>query len=115
MRDAGPVEPRPVPQPHRTAPHRRRDRTGDVTARAEAGFLQTERVRATAGRTPDPVTPWASWASWASCLDVVVPAHYDGWTHFTEGLADLELAFHEAGLSSLLRTAPHGSWVSLRP
>ncbi|MEU1199933.1 MBL fold metallo-hydrolase [Streptomyces sp. NPDC005813] len=47
--------------------------------------------------------------------DVVVPAHYDGWTHFSEGLADLELAFHEAGLSSLLRSAPHGSWVALRP
>ncbi|MEU9368284.1 MBL fold metallo-hydrolase [Streptomyces avermitilis] len=47
--------------------------------------------------------------------DIVVPAHYDGWTHFSEGLADLELAFHEAGLSSLLRTATHGSWVTLRP
>ncbi|MHB9855984.1 MBL fold metallo-hydrolase [Streptomyces krungchingensis] len=47
--------------------------------------------------------------------DVVVPAHYDGWTHFSEGRADLELAFHEAGLSSLLRSAPHGSWVALRP
>ncbi|WP_189697833.1 MBL fold metallo-hydrolase [Streptomyces chromofuscus] len=46
--------------------------------------------------------------------DVVVPAHYDGWTHFSEGLADLELAFHEAGLSSLLRVTPHGSWVDLR-
>ncbi|MFD7405971.1 MBL fold metallo-hydrolase [Streptomyces sp. NPDC059866] len=46
--------------------------------------------------------------------DIVVPAHYDGWTHFSEGLADLELAFYEAGMSSLLRIAPHGSWVSLR-
>ncbi|MFG2356491.1 MBL fold metallo-hydrolase [Streptomyces sp. NPDC048521] len=47
--------------------------------------------------------------------DLVVPAHYDGWAHFSEGGADLELAFHEAGLSSLLRTAGHGSWVDLRP
>ncbi|GAA5021348.1 MBL fold metallo-hydrolase [Streptomyces siamensis] len=47
--------------------------------------------------------------------DVVVPAHYDGWTHFSEGLADLELAFQEAGLRSLLHSAPHGSWVALRP
>ncbi|MGV9642009.1 MBL fold metallo-hydrolase [Streptomyces sp. NPDC003514] len=46
---------------------------------------------------------------------VIVPAHYDGWAHFSEGFTDLELAFHEAGLSSLLRTAPHGSWVDLRP
>ncbi|MGV9351335.1 MBL fold metallo-hydrolase [Streptomyces spiralis] len=46
--------------------------------------------------------------------EVVIPAHYDGWAHFSEGLADLELAFHEAGLSSLLRTAPHGTWTHLR-
>ncbi|MFH9402651.1 MBL fold metallo-hydrolase [Streptomyces sp. NPDC017638] len=44
----------------------------------------------------------------------VVPAHYDGWSHFSEGAADLELAFREAGLSSLLRKEPHGSWVALR-
>ncbi|MEU1513858.1 MBL fold metallo-hydrolase [Streptomyces sp. NPDC005811] len=43
----------------------------------------------------------------------VVPAHYDGWAHFSEGLPEIELAFHEAGLSSLLRAAPHGTWVPL--
>ncbi|MFG3587567.1 MBL fold metallo-hydrolase [Streptomyces sp. NPDC047990] len=47
--------------------------------------------------------------------EVVVPAHYDGWTHFSEGLDDLRSAFHEAGLSRVLRVAPHGSWVPLRP
>lgn len=46
---------------------------------------------------------------------IVVPAHYDGWTHFSEGLDEVRLAFDEAGLSSILRVAPHGSWVSLRP
>lgn len=45
--------------------------------------------------------------------DVVVPAHYDGWAHFSEGLPEIELAFHEAGLSSLLRVAPHGTWLPL--
>ncbi|MGW0817962.1 MBL fold metallo-hydrolase [Streptomyces viridiviolaceus] len=45
--------------------------------------------------------------------DTVVPAHYDGWAHFSEGLPEIELAFHEAGLSSLLRVAPHGTWVQL--
>ncbi|KOG63001.1 Zn-dependent hydrolase [Streptomyces antibioticus] len=45
--------------------------------------------------------------------EIVVPAHYDGWAHFSEGLPELELAFHEAGLSSLLRVAPHGTWVPL--
>ncbi|MEU6571956.1 MBL fold metallo-hydrolase [Streptomyces parvulus] len=44
---------------------------------------------------------------------VVVPAHYDGWTHFSEGLSDLKLAFHEAGLSSLLHAPEHGTWVHL--
>jgi hypothetical protein len=43
----------------------------------------------------------------------VVPAHYDGWAHISEGLPQIELAFHEAGLSRLLRTAAHGSWVEL--
>ncbi|MEW2286810.1 MBL fold metallo-hydrolase [Streptomyces sp. NPDC047841] len=43
----------------------------------------------------------------------VVPAHYDGWAHFSEGLPEIELAFHEAGFSSLLRVAPHGVWVPL--
>ncbi|POX60009.1 Zn-dependent hydrolase [Streptomyces sp. Ru62] len=45
--------------------------------------------------------------------EIVVPAHYDGWAHFSEGLPEIELAFHEAGLSSLLRVAPHGTWVPL--
>jgi L-ascorbate metabolism protein UlaG (beta-lactamase superfamily) len=47
-------------------------------------------------------------------VSVVVPAHYDGWTHFSEGLDDLKLAFDEAGLLSLLRVTEHGAWVPLR-
>ncbi|MCK2218717.1 MBL fold metallo-hydrolase [Actinomadura sp. ATCC 31491] len=46
---------------------------------------------------------------------VVVPAHYDGWTHFSEGRAELETAFDEAGLSALLRAPEHGAWSPLRP
>ncbi|MFI6062642.1 hypothetical protein [Streptomyces sp. NPDC051286] len=51
----------------------------------------------------------------AAVLDagIVIPAHYDGWTHFAEGLTDIELAFREAGLSSLLRISPHGDWAAL--
>jgi len=45
--------------------------------------------------------------------DTVVPAHYDAWAHFTEGLSEIELAFHEAGLSSVLRAVPHGTWVQM--
>jgi L-ascorbate metabolism protein UlaG (beta-lactamase superfamily) len=47
-------------------------------------------------------------------VSVVIPAHYDGWTHFSEGRAELETAFDEAGLSSLLRLVDHGSWSALR-
>ncbi|XVU30125.1 MBL fold metallo-hydrolase [Actinoplanes sp. CA-054009] len=46
---------------------------------------------------------------------VVVPAHYDGWAHFSEGLPEIETAFREAGLSSALRVAAHGSWTLLTP
>lgn len=45
--------------------------------------------------------------------DAVVLAHYDGWAHFSEGLREIEPAFHETGLSSLLRVAAHGTWTHL--
>jgi L-ascorbate metabolism protein UlaG (beta-lactamase superfamily) len=44
----------------------------------------------------------------------VVPAHYDGWAHFSETRDDIERAFDEAGLSSVLRVADHGTWIPLR-
>ena len=45
---------------------------------------------------------------------IVIPAHYDGWAHFSEGRAEIELAFEEAGLSGVLRSADHGTWIDLR-
>jgi L-ascorbate metabolism protein UlaG (beta-lactamase superfamily) len=44
---------------------------------------------------------------------IVVPAHYDGWTHFSETAADLAEAFEQAGYSSVLRLAEHGTWIRL--
>ena len=44
---------------------------------------------------------------------VVIPAHYDGWAHFTEGRDDLARAFDDAGLSAQLRLSDHGTWVPL--
>ena len=44
---------------------------------------------------------------------IVIPAHYDGWTHFSESAADLVTAFDEAGLSSRLHLREHGVWVEL--
>lgn len=43
----------------------------------------------------------------------VVPAHYDGWAHFSEGRAEMEQAFFEAGLSQRLHIAEHGNWAQL--
>ena len=42
---------------------------------------------------------------------VVVPAHYEGWAHFTEGPERIVEAFEDAGLSKLLLMAPLGEWV----
>jgi L-ascorbate metabolism protein UlaG (beta-lactamase superfamily) len=47
--------------------------------------------------------------------NIVIPAHYDGWTHFSENATDLETAFDEAGLASLLHLHDHGTWISLQP
>ncbi len=55
-------------------------------------------------------------AAAAAIIDaaVVVPAHYDGWAHFSEGRDDLARAFDDAGLSGRLRLADHGTWIPLR-
>jgi L-ascorbate metabolism protein UlaG (beta-lactamase superfamily) len=45
---------------------------------------------------------------------VVIPAHYDGWAHFSEGRDDLARAFDDAGVSARLRIGDHGTWVPLR-
>ncbi|NNN37505.1 MBL fold metallo-hydrolase [Streptomyces sp. S3(2020)] len=46
---------------------------------------------------------------------VNIPAHYTGWAHFTEGRDAIEHAFDDAGLTSLLAIADHGTWLSLKP
>ena len=45
----------------------------------------------------------------------IIPAHYDGWTHFSEGRDDLVRAFDDAGLTARLRLVDHGTWIPLRP
>ena len=44
---------------------------------------------------------------------IVVPAHHDGWAHFSETGADIAEAFDQAGYSSVLRLAEHGTWIPL--
>jgi L-ascorbate metabolism protein UlaG (beta-lactamase superfamily) len=46
---------------------------------------------------------------------MIIPAHYDGWTHFSEGRDDLIRAFDDAGLTARLRLVDHGTWIPLRP
>jgi L-ascorbate metabolism protein UlaG (beta-lactamase superfamily) len=43
----------------------------------------------------------------------IIPAHYDGWTHFSEGRDDLVRAFDDAGLTAQLRLTDHGTWIPL--
>lgn len=56
-------------------------------------------------------------AAAAAILDpaLIIPAHYDGWAHFSEGRDDLIRAFDDAGLSGRLRLTGHGTWIPLKP
>jgi L-ascorbate metabolism protein UlaG (beta-lactamase superfamily) len=45
---------------------------------------------------------------------MVIPAHVDGWAHFTEGADQFIAAFDDAGIKRLVRVAPHGEWIDLR-
>ncbi len=45
----------------------------------------------------------------------VIPAHYEGWTHFTEGREQVETAFARAGLESRLRWLERGVPAPLTP
>ena len=45
----------------------------------------------------------------------VIPAHYDGWAHFSEGREDIVRGFDDAGLSAQLRLTEHGTWIPLKP
>lgn len=45
--------------------------------------------------------------------EVVIPAHVDGWAHFTEGADEFAAAFDAAGIGDVLRVAPHGEWIDL--
>lgn len=44
----------------------------------------------------------------------IVPLHYEGWAHFSEGRADIERAFRAAGLAERLRWLPRGEPTALR-
>lgn len=41
----------------------------------------------------------------------VIPAHVDGWAHFSEGVDEFVAAFDQAGISNVLKVAAHGEWI----
>jgi L-ascorbate metabolism protein UlaG (beta-lactamase superfamily) len=43
--------------------------------------------------------------------EVVIPAHLNGWAHFSEGIDDVARAFEEAGISDVLAVASPGEWI----
>lgn len=43
----------------------------------------------------------------------IIPIHYEGWSHLTEGRAEIEQAFQVAGLEQRLRFLPLGQPISL--
>ncbi|HZC04954.1 MAG TPA: MBL fold metallo-hydrolase [Ktedonobacterales bacterium] len=43
----------------------------------------------------------------------IIPLHYEGWSHFSQGRAEVEQAFAAAGLTERLRVLPIGQPVTL--
>jgi len=44
---------------------------------------------------------------------IIMPLHYEGWAHFTEGRSQIEQAFAAAGLEQRLHFLPLGQRVSI--
>ena len=88
------------------------DRVGDVDIAVlfagAASVATKERGR--------PLTLTAARAAAAAELlgaKLVIPAHVDGWAHFSEGVDEFVKAFDAAGISNLLGVAAHGEWIDL--
>ncbi len=43
----------------------------------------------------------------------IIPIHYEGWTHFVEGRAEIEQAFAHAGLAKRLKFLPIGQAITI--
>lgn len=54
-------------------------------------------------------SPWAAEAARILNARYVIPVHYEGWRHFSEGAEHLERAFAEQGLAARLLLGPHGA------
>jgi L-ascorbate metabolism protein UlaG (beta-lactamase superfamily) len=84
--------------------------------RIDVAVLFAGAARVPARHGGRPLTLTAERASAAADVlgaPVVIPAHYDGWAHFSEEPDDIDRAFHEAGLAGVLHRAEHGEWIFL--
>jgi L-ascorbate metabolism protein UlaG (beta-lactamase superfamily) len=88
------------------------DRVGDV----DIAVLFAGAASVPAKESGRPLTLTAARAAAAAEVlgaKVVIPAHVDGWAHFSEGVDEFAAAFDQAGIGSLLRVAAHGEWIDL--
>ncbi|WP_251074660.1 hypothetical protein [Streptomyces sp. ISL-12] len=80
-------------------------------AHIDAAVLQAGTARVPAKFDGRPLSLDSRRAATAAAVlgaDIVLSARYDGWTYFSEGPAELELALYEAALAPLLHAVPHG-------
>jgi L-ascorbate metabolism protein UlaG (beta-lactamase superfamily) len=86
------------------------DRIGDVDIAVL--FAGAASVPTKEGGRPLTLTA-ARAAAAAELLGVksVIPAHVDGWAHFSEGVDEFVAAFDQAGISNLLKVARNGEWI----
>lgn len=91
----------------------------DVAARV--GPVDVAVIFAGAARVPSkergrPLTMTGARAAAAAELlgaTTVIPAHVDGWAHFSEGVDDFVTAFDQAGFGGVVRVADNGKWIDL--
>ncbi|CDO88113.1 Zn-dependent hydrolase [Mycobacterium triplex] len=89
------------------------DRIGDIDVAvlfAGAASLPTQQH----GRPLTLTSARAAAAAEVLGAEMVIPAHVEGWAHFSEGPAELAEAFDQAGIKRVLRTAPNGEWIDLK-
>lgn len=88
----------------------------DRVGRVDIGVLFAGAASVPTKERGRPLTLTAARAAAAAELlgaRTVIPAHVDGWAHFAEGVDEFVAAFDQAGISDVLRVAPHGEWIDL--
>jgi len=44
-------------------------------------------------------------------VEIVIPAHYEGWSLYSEGIDDIRNAFSDSGIGDMLRYGDPGTWA----